>query len=250
MKPVSVRVSKTTFIDGAYQAILKAILSREFKPGDRLRSKEIAEILSISRTPVERALERLAGEGLVEFRPGDGPYVMEPTVGNVLELYDLRLILELYASSIAVRRPDPAFLAEFNERQRAFKLVSGRLGDSFEAYLKVFDADKAVHLHLFSACLGTQARDFYSQISTRIMIAQFAAFGPFFRGDAVAEHMQIYRAFQKWDSVAVEQAVRAHIEAARLAFLARAEQHGLEIPATRTGLDQQLNKRFEASLAS
>ncbi|HWA18914.1 MAG TPA: GntR family transcriptional regulator [Devosia sp.] len=239
MRPVSVRVSKTTFIDGAYQAILNAILSREFKPGDRLRSKEIAVRLSISRTPVERALERLAGEGLVEFRPGDGPYVMEPTVRNVLELYDLRLTLELYASSIAVQRPDPAFLAEFNEKQRAFKLVSGRLGDSFEAYLTVFDADKAVHQHLFSACIGTQARDFYSQISTRIMIAQFAAFGPFFRGDAVAEHMQIYRAFQKWDAAAVEHAVTAHIEAARSAFIDRAQKHGLEVPTIRTGLTRQ-----------
>jgi DNA-binding GntR family transcriptional regulator len=249
MKPVSVRVSKTTFIDGAYQAILKAILSHELRPGDRLRSKELAESLSISRTPVERALERLAGEGLVEFKPGDGPYVREPSVGNVLELYDLRLVLELYAGSQVVQRRDPAFLTVFNELQRGFKQESSRLDDSFEAYHRVFEADKAVHLHLFSACLGTQARDLYTQVSTRIMMAQFATFGPFFRSDAVAEHQKIYKAFQSWDPLAIEQAIKNHIESARSAFLARAEQIGLEAPSQRSGLDEEISRRLVDSVA-
>jgi DNA-binding GntR family transcriptional regulator len=233
MKQTSIRQSKTTFIDGAYEAICKAILSHQLKPGDRLRSKELAEVLSISRTPVERALERLAGEGLVEFRPGSGPYVARPTPENVLELYDLRLMLELYGSAYAVGRPDKRFLAQLEERMVEFENESDRLTDSYDSYLAVWEADRALHLHLLSACVGTQVRDLYSLVSTRIMLAQFSSFGAFFRESAVNEHRAIYLAFARGDGGAVAAAVRDHIEAARSTFIARAKADGIEVSPNR-----------------
>lgn len=231
MKQFSVRTSKTTFVDGAYHAICKAILSHELKPGDRLRSKELAALLSISRTPVERALERLAGEGLVEFRPGEGPHVVQPSVDNILELYDLRLLLELYGSARAVHSPNEVFLSTLNERLRDFERESAAQNGTYETYQAVSEADKRLHLHLLSACRGSQVRDIYSQITTRIMLTQRASFGLHVRAGAIGEHLAIYRAFEAWDAAAVADAVRFHIEAARDRFIESARENGIEVPS-------------------
>ncbi|WP_334165384.1 GntR family transcriptional regulator [Phenylobacterium sp.] len=53
----------------------------------RLAATEIAEQLALSATPVREALARLAGEGLVEERRGQGYFVRRPGAVDVADLY-------------------------------------------------------------------------------------------------------------------------------------------------------------------
>ncbi|MDX6541428.1 MAG: hypothetical protein QOI71_3038 [Gaiellales bacterium] len=61
--------------DLAYGRLRAAILSGALAPGDPLRIDEIAEQLSLSKTPVREALARLRDEGLVQTRPRSGTRV-------------------------------------------------------------------------------------------------------------------------------------------------------------------------------
>lgn len=228
-------LTKTTFIDSAYEAILHAILTHEFRPGDRLRSKDLAEMLSISRTPVERALERLAGEGLVQFKPGAGPFVAEPSVEDVLELYDLRMMLELYGAAYAVGRTERGFIAALEDANARFTAVASSESPDLETYIAMSHADKEFHLRLLSASPGTQLSEIYIQITTRIMMAQFARFGAYFRPGAIAEHETILDAIRSGEAGRIATAVYDHIESARSGFLARAREHGLEIRENQHG---------------
>ena len=56
-------------------------------PGNRVTAKEIADSLKLSPTPVREALSRLAGEGLLEGRRGDGFFVPELSTADVVALY-------------------------------------------------------------------------------------------------------------------------------------------------------------------
>ncbi len=76
----------------AYRAIREEILMLDLAPGERLREVELATLLSVSRTPVHDAIERLRLEGLANSVPNKGAVVcaLHPeSISNCLWLLDI-----------------------------------------------------------------------------------------------------------------------------------------------------------------
>lgn len=71
-----------------------AILSGALAGGQPLRQEEIAERFGVSRSPVREALRQLEGEGLVSFFPHRGAVVSELSYQEVVEITEIRLLLE------------------------------------------------------------------------------------------------------------------------------------------------------------
>jgi hypothetical protein len=74
-----------------------------FRPGARIAATDLADELRLSTTPVREALSRLAGEGLLEDRRGQGYFVRVPNAPDVADLYRLSLAHLLIAQE--PRRP-------------------------------------------------------------------------------------------------------------------------------------------------
>lgn len=93
-----------TFALGALRAELRA---GRHAPMTRLTAGEAAERLLVSVTPVREALSRLAGEGLLLDRRGQGFFVPRLEASDVEDLYRMQRDLLLIASNAAVggRRP-------------------------------------------------------------------------------------------------------------------------------------------------
>lgn len=94
-----------------YQRALAALHERiragALAPGARVTAKDIAEELGLSPTPVREALARLAGEGVLEERRGDGFFVRTLSGADVEGLYRLSLaILRDSIPSASRTRPD------------------------------------------------------------------------------------------------------------------------------------------------
>jgi DNA-binding GntR family transcriptional regulator len=87
--------------DWAYETIKKAILNLEFAMGAQLNIEELAETMQISRTPVREALLRLEKDGLVQAVPRVGFFIVEITRTDLEELFELRALLESYATKRA-----------------------------------------------------------------------------------------------------------------------------------------------------
>ena len=77
-------------------------------PGARLSAPAIAADLKLSPTPVREALARLAGEGLLEERRGDGFFVWQLTACDVTHLYSLIHAYISIATGRELRFPDVA----------------------------------------------------------------------------------------------------------------------------------------------
>lgn len=60
-------------------------------PGTRITATDVADDLRLSATPVREALSRLAGEGLVEDRRGQGFFIRPLATADVADLYRLSL---------------------------------------------------------------------------------------------------------------------------------------------------------------
>ena len=86
----------------------------ELEPGARVTAKEVAEGLRLSPTPVREALSRLAGEGLLEERRGDGFFVPELSADDIAVLYQLGEQLLLMAQDAT--RPPPREGRSFETR--------------------------------------------------------------------------------------------------------------------------------------
>lgn len=84
-----------------YQLALSALVgfagSGRFGWGEPLIATSLAMELGLSATPIREALARLAGEGLIEHRPGRGYYALSPTTTEVSDLYELHRRLVSWA---------------------------------------------------------------------------------------------------------------------------------------------------------
>src|SRR6185503_4537251 len=70
------------------------ISAGRLKPGDRLVEADLASQMGISRAPVREALRQLEFEGLVEGRARRGYVVRAISASELIELYELRVLLE------------------------------------------------------------------------------------------------------------------------------------------------------------
>lgn len=94
--------------------ISQRILSGELTPGTRLYEDRLAADLGVSRNPVRESLRLLEATGLVEVVPRRGAYVADVDHGDLVQLLDVRQILEAHAAALAAERCDPDALAELD----------------------------------------------------------------------------------------------------------------------------------------
>src|SRR5258705_488825 len=124
------------------EELREAILSGEFGPGQRLRTASLATRFGSSRTPVREALVQLEGEGLVDIEPRRGALVRPFASADLIDLYEIRVLLEPAAAARAALRVN----AEQLDRLAALVTLSdargGRLAGPFVGTLLAdFGAD-------------------------------------------------------------------------------------------------------------
>jgi DNA-binding GntR family transcriptional regulator len=76
------------------ETLRELIDAGEYLPGVALRQDEVARRLGVSRIPVREAFRLLEADGMVAVHANRGAFVANPSVVEIEELMDTRLILE------------------------------------------------------------------------------------------------------------------------------------------------------------
>ena len=116
-----------------YDQLKKNIISREISAGTILNEAELVQNLSVGKTPIREALIMLSHEGLVDAMPRVGYVVTRLTIQDMLEIFALRILLEVDAIGIATERiteNDIGKLEDNNKRETA--LANGEPGASLK----------------------------------------------------------------------------------------------------------------------
>lgn len=92
-RPDSVSVTSTgrepPLIEQISNQLSRDILAGRYGPGDPIREPEVSARLGVSRAPVREALRSLEREGLVELTAWKGARVIDPSLAEVLAIFDL-----------------------------------------------------------------------------------------------------------------------------------------------------------------
>ena len=94
-------VRRTPLKDEVFQSLQESILAGRYQAGAWLRQEEISRRLGVSMTPVREALDLLVSSGLAERVAYRGVRLLQPSDPDVLDSYELRLLLEGSASRSA-----------------------------------------------------------------------------------------------------------------------------------------------------
>ncbi len=105
----------------ATELIREAIFEGRLEPAQRLKEEELASELGVSRTPVREALLILQAEGLVCAAPNRGAVVRTYTEEDLVDMYEIRALLEGFAAHHAALRITAEQLAVLAESCDRFK---------------------------------------------------------------------------------------------------------------------------------
>nr|WP_254055715.1 GntR family transcriptional regulator [Ruegeria sp. EL01] len=194
--------------NSAYQRLLEEIRDGTLLPGDRLREIELSERLGVSRTPIREAIRQLEADGLVTHVPRLGATVRSLDYAEVMELYEMRAVLEGTAARLAARAASDVELDEL-------EVLNDRLAEAGTG------PDAARINRIFHATLLDAAKNRFLAKSMLSLQKALLILGPSQLLDsgraetAVAEHRHIMAALKSRDGAAAETEMRAHIQAAQ-----------------------------------
>jgi DNA-binding GntR family transcriptional regulator len=131
----------------AYRELLHRLITLDIRPGDTLSEETLAREIGVGVTPVRRAIQRLAQEGLVRVYPRRATIAEEVRISDMQHLWEIRVPLEETAAFHAARRASAAHL---DELQR----LASRLEDPPTEPVEVLELHRRVHEAIAEASMN------------------------------------------------------------------------------------------------
>ena len=213
-KPVSVfsgRHDRRKVTDWVYEELKSAIVDLRLAPGDPLREATLADQLGVSKTPIREALTRLEQEGLVETTSFKGAVVTGYSRQDLLEIYELRELLENAAARTAAESMADADRDRLDRICReSRKLKKNHDAAGLAALISAFDDV------LFEQVRNSRIRALIENLRAHLTrIGHLTAEIPGRIEASVDEHEKIVQAIAARDPELAERQMRGHIRSVR-----------------------------------
>ena len=209
------QIDHTALSEKVYLILRTKILKGELKFGEKLLIDEIASRLGVSRTPVKDAVNRLALEGLVEKVPRRGTFVTTLTLQDVVELLDLRLLLELYAAEKVMEKGRVELLLA--EMEKCMTNI-GRAANGEHLDREVWmSSNRDLHLSLIRLADNNHLLQMYKGLNLDLRLGQVLLYsrGVEYLVQTQQEHQAMCEAFKSGNWEQVKKAISTHLNTTR-----------------------------------
>jgi DNA-binding GntR family transcriptional regulator len=198
------------------------IFDGELAPGAFLDEVQLAQELSISRTPLREALKVLTAEGLVRHEPRRGCFVAEVTEQDLDEIFPVIALLEGRCAYEAAQNASEADLQALEElhARLARHAKARRVNDYYAANFAIHEAIITLADNRWLAQVITDLR----KIVKLARLQQLHAPGRL--EQSLSEHLAVFAALKARDAEGAEAAMRTHLTRQRGALreVARAQR--------------------------
>jgi len=215
------KINLESITDQVRHLLQREIEAGRLTPGTRIREDEFAKELGISKSPIRVALHQLKQDGIVRIEPRRGFYVAMPTAEQVIELTEMREVLEGLAARRAAERPDKGFVKELSACFAGF-----REKDLQKRRMEYSRADLRFQRLLAEASQSTELIRALEIVNLRLHMSRLYA-GLMANHDLVPvhqQHLEIIAAIKAGNPDRAEAEACAHVAVVRRLVIIRAKQ--------------------------
>ncbi|RYF01460.1 MAG: GntR family transcriptional regulator [Comamonadaceae bacterium] len=202
----------------AYEVLRQRLVGGQYSPGEQLKEEPLARELELSRTPVRTALRRLVEEGLATDAAGQGIRVAEWSDWDVEETFQLRMLLEPYASFLAATRGGDALLQRLEDSNNA---MADGIACGPEGIAQVQSANREFHHALLEASGSSRLRAILAtMIDMPIIKRSFYIYTPHELEQSLHHHRDLTLAVRAGDGELARQVMHLHLRMSYHRFMA------------------------------
>lgn len=207
-KKVSVAASIADFLRNA-------MINGLYKPGDKLKEKDICEELNVSRTPLREAFRILQSEGLLTYSSHQGVMVTPVSAEDIKNLWEIRFALEVMATEKAVDNMTDKDIDELCKIQNQFEALESN------DKTNIIRINSSYHMHIIKAANNNRLEKIIRDIWTQIQVIQSISFMKEGRFEKTCtEHRELISAIKKKDKQLVGSHMQYHLTRGMKALLA------------------------------
>lgn len=193
--------------DRIRQTLEQEIVTGALPDGYRLDEMGLSSRFHVSRTPVREALHSLATAGLVELRPHRGAFVSQPSLRDMVEMFEVMAELEALCVKLASRRATQKDIERL-ETTCVTCEAAFNTGDADRYYR----ANEAFHLAIYAAggnsFLAARATELHHRLSAfrRLQLRARNRLR-----HSLEEHRAVVEAIKHGDAEQASELMRGHI---------------------------------------
>ncbi len=192
--------------DQAYYRIRELIVTLELPPGSLVSERELMERFGLGRTPVREALRALARDRLIDVFPRRGMFVADIEVRDLVDLSEVRVVVESAAARLAAERATDADRAEIATLLE--ELDEGGTDDE----RTLIELDQRIHRHIYRCAhnpvLAATLNEYYV-LTLRIWFLALDRVAHL--DEAVGQHRALLEAIRDGDAERAAEAMRRHV---------------------------------------
>lgn len=196
---------KTTynpFIDLLRQSFFDGTI----KGGQPLTEEGLCRMFNVSRTPVREALIRLEHEGLVTIVKNKGAFAREITPTDVIEICQLRILLEGYAAKACLGVIDTEHLRDLRDRLKALESLP-------DNDLEKNELGHRIHMAITDSSPNTRFRNLVTSLHTQFRrVRDLARLIPGRTEKTLLQHTAIADQILAGNGDGAEEAMRRHLQ--------------------------------------
>lgn len=200
------RLQRRTTSDAVADELRAAIVRGDFADGVELNQVELARAFGVSRVPIREAIRQLKAEGLVVTKPHMRAAVVGHTLARVLEVLEMRVLVECYLVGRCGERLTSEDLDEL------WSLCAQlRLTEEHDEWLVL---NTGFHDRLYDVADAPVAQELAHQLTIRVQryVRMARSGAPARPGDANREHEEILGALADGRLEAAQHALATHIQ--------------------------------------
>jgi DNA-binding GntR family transcriptional regulator len=198
--------------------LLGKILAGELLPGERIAPPDLATSLGVSITPVRDAINLLAAEGLVSIQPRRGTIVAPVSANDIVELYEIRLMIEPAAAQLAAERASNEQLTRIRSLAERLESPAAADGDAAMAlgqYMAEMAVDADFHAEVVRAAGNRRLSTLYEGLRAHVLVARtnfptLSRRRPHRRG----EHLRVVTGIEAHNGEQAREAMVEHLQRA------------------------------------
>jgi len=183
------------------------IVQDKFKPGERIRERQLSKELNVSRTPLREALKILAGERLIDILPNRGAVVADPAPDEVRELLQVLGALEALGGRLAAECATDQEISEI--RALHFEMLAAY---SRKDRLTYFKLNQMIHKSIVAASRNAVLIEAHDQFNARVYRVRYRSNQRnALWHEAIHQHETIIEALESRDGTLLAQRLSSHL---------------------------------------